>query len=64
LDAEFVDTIHTSTGIGYSGDIGHFTIHPNSGGPEQPGCIEDGPDSLGISELLSNSGRNIYKIIE
>ncbi|XP_013135871.1 PREDICTED: pancreatic lipase-related protein 2-like [Papilio polytes] len=38
-DAEFVDIIHTDSGIfGFPGPIGHADFYPNGGKSPQPGC--------------------------
>ncbi|KAL4715591.1 hypothetical protein ACJJTC_009217 [Scirpophaga incertulas] len=38
-DADFVDIIHTSSGVlGYEDSHGHADFYPNGGKPKQPGC--------------------------
>lgn len=38
-DAEFIDVIHTCSGIlGHIHNLGHVDFYPNSGKPAQPGC--------------------------
>jgi hypothetical protein len=38
-DAEFVDIIHTCSGVyGYKQSHGHVDFYPNNGKPRQPGC--------------------------
>lgn len=39
-DAQFVDGIHTASGlIGYTDPVGHADFYPNGGKPAQPGCL-------------------------
>ncbi|KAJ0175653.1 hypothetical protein K1T71_008812 [Dendrolimus kikuchii] len=46
-DADFVDIIHTSSGLlGYKRSHGHADFYPNSGKPIQPGC------DVGIQYLI------------